>query len=252
MFVPFELVEVLLGWYSTVREAFLVSYPVLKDNDMLYICLLFLDLLQIASTQPIEGNPRPVTLQDRLGMVDYPVRPVVLNQIRIAVIYRLLPDLHPVVQGHLPDSFRSSLSDGLTNIATEMHADRRSREMRVLEATRPNTFHERYWERMADEILLLASATDDDFLPAFYQKLGGKSKGESERVLLQREVDQCAEVFDAPPFGVYPFQALTSLAYPWPKWGPVVYPSASSLLRLPPSLTLRPYPSTTPRWKPLT
>jgi hypothetical protein len=72
-----------------------------------------------------------------------------------------------------------------------MHADHRSRETRVSEATHQKIFCERYGDRIAGEILLLASATDDDFLPAFYQELGGKSKGESERVLLQREVDQC-------------------------------------------------------------
>jgi hypothetical protein len=71
--------------------------------------------------------------------------------------------------------------------------------------SRRNTFHERYWERVADEILLLLTSTnDEDFLPAFYQNLGGKSKGESERDLLQREVDQCAEVFDVPTSGSLP------------------------------------------------
>jgi hypothetical protein len=175
---------------------------------MLDISLPFLEFLQIASTQPTEGNPRPVTLQDRLGMVDYPIRPAVLIQRRTAVMYRLLPDLRPVVQGHLPDSFTSSLSDGLTNIITEMHADHRSREMRATEDTCRKTFCDRYGDRIADEILLLTSATDDDFLPAFYQELGEKSKTESERVLLQREVDQCAEVFDVPPFKVSPSQVI--------------------------------------------
>jgi hypothetical protein len=53
----------------------------------------------------------------------------------------------------------------------------------------------------------LANAVDDDLLPPIYQELGGRQKGDSERVLLQREVDQSAELF-----GVLPFKVTTSQA----------------------------------------
>jgi hypothetical protein len=42
MFVPYELVEVLLGQDLSAREAFLVSYPLLEDADLLEVCLPFL------------------------------------------------------------------------------------------------------------------------------------------------------------------------------------------------------------------
>jgi hypothetical protein len=57
--------------------------------------------------------------------------------------------------------------------------------------------------------MLLTSSVDDDFLPAFYQELGGKNGGESERVLLQRDVDQYADVFDISPFKVSPSQIIS-------------------------------------------
>jgi hypothetical protein len=38
MFVPFDLVEFLLGKDLTAREAYLIVYPLLEDNDLLEIC----------------------------------------------------------------------------------------------------------------------------------------------------------------------------------------------------------------------
>jgi hypothetical protein len=136
MFIPYELVEVLLGQDFTARNVYLLSYPLLEETFMLY---------------------------------------------------RLLPDLRLTNLGRLPDSFAESLSYGLTNNATEMHADCRSCETRILEATHRKTFNERYDDRITNDILLITSSVDDDFLPAFYHELGGNIKDESERVLPQRK-----------------------------------------------------------------
>jgi hypothetical protein len=89
-----------------------------------------------------------------------------------------------------------------------MHADHQAREIRVVESTRPKTFQERYGDRIADEILRFTAVTNDDLLPPLYHEFGGKQKGESDRVLLQREVDQSAEAFDVLAFKVSPSQAI--------------------------------------------
>jgi hypothetical protein len=172
-------------------------------------CRPLVEFLQVASTQPSAGNSRPVTLQDRLGLADHPVLAAVLRQRRTAVLYRVLPALVPSSHGRLPDTFAETLADGLTNIAVEMHADRRARETRVSESARSKTFRGRYGERIADGILLLTASADDDILPPFYQELGGKQKGESERVILQREVDQSADTFDVLPFKVTPSRVIS-------------------------------------------
>jgi hypothetical protein len=177
MCVPYELVEVLLSQEFTALEADLLSYPIMEDLDLFEMCIPLLEYLQIASKQPTMGNPRHPTLQDRLGLADGPVCPAVLNRRRTSILHRLLPALQSSDMGRLPDSFVESLSDGLTNATRKMHADRRSREMRVSEATRRKTFRERYGDRIAVEMLLLTSSADDGFLPALYQELGGKSKG---------------------------------------------------------------------------
>jgi hypothetical protein len=188
MFIPFELVPLLLDKDLTAREAYLVVYPFLEDRDLIHACRPLVEFLQVGSTQPTDGNPRPVTLQDRLGLADHPVRAAVLRQRQTSVLYRILPTLVMSSHGHLPDTFAETLAEGLTNIAVEMHADRRSRETRVSESALPKTFRERYGDRIADGILLLTASSNDDLIPPFYQELGGKQKGESERVILQREV----------------------------------------------------------------
>jgi hypothetical protein len=133
-------------------------------------------------------------------LADHPVRADVLRQRRTSVLYRILPALVPSSHGHIPDTFAETLAEGLTNIAVEMHADRRSRETQVSESALPKTFRERYGDRIADGILLLTASSNDELLPPFYQEPGGKKNGEPEWVILQREVGQSADTFGVLPF----------------------------------------------------
>jgi hypothetical protein len=207
MFVPYELVEVLLGQDLGAREAFLVSYPLLEDTDLLEVCIPFLQYLQVASTEPTATEARPLSLRDRLGL-DTPIHPAVINERRETVLYRLLPDVRPRTGPKLPDALADNLGAGLANIVAEMHADRQAREYRAGEARRLKTFRERYGDRITDQLLLLASVPDDELLPPFYQELGGRQKFESKRVLLQRGVDQSAKCLGVLPFKVTPSQFI--------------------------------------------
>jgi hypothetical protein len=110
IFVPYELVEVLLGQDISAREAYLVSYPLLE------VCCPFLQYLQVASTVPTATEARPLALQHRLGL-ETPIRPAVINERRETVLYRLLPDLRPRTGPQLPDALADNLGAGLTNIA---------------------------------------------------------------------------------------------------------------------------------------
>jgi hypothetical protein len=194
MFVPYELVEVLLGQDLSAREAFLVSYPLLEDADLLEVCLPFLQYLQVASNAPSATEARPLALQDRLGL-DTPIRPAVINERRETVLYRLLPDLRPRAGPQLPDALADNLGAGLTNIAAEMHADRQAREYRAGEARRPKTFRERYGDRITDHLLLLTNVLDDELLPPFYQsKRGIRVSPPSARSGPKCRVPGCASV----------------------------------------------------------
>jgi hypothetical protein len=126
--------------------------------------------------QPIAGNPHPLNLQDQLGKADY-------------VLYYLFMDLMPVNHDHIPATFAETLANGLANISVEIHIDRRAHETRVSESTRRKIFLEKYGDRIDDGILLLTASSGDDVLPTFYQELGGNQNGESDRDILQREVD---------------------------------------------------------------
>jgi hypothetical protein len=52
MFIPFVLVEYLLGKDYTAREAYLTVYPLLEATDLLEICRPLVEFLQVASTHP--------------------------------------------------------------------------------------------------------------------------------------------------------------------------------------------------------
>jgi hypothetical protein len=86
MFIPFELVALLLGKDLTAREAYLVVYPLLEDNDLLEACRPLIEFLQVASTQPNAGNPCPVLLQELLGKVDYSARAAIIRHRHTAVL----------------------------------------------------------------------------------------------------------------------------------------------------------------------
>jgi hypothetical protein len=181
----------------------------LEAQGLEVACAPFLEFLQIASTQPTVDNVRPVPLQDEMGVARHVIRPAVVKSRHVSVLFRLLPDLRPGAStALLPDAFAMSMSTGLTSIAAEMHSDRRAREARAAKSTRAHTSRDKYGERIADSILLLTGAPDDDFLPTYYQESGGRQKGESERVILQREVDQSAEALGVLPFKVTPSQCI--------------------------------------------
>jgi hypothetical protein len=109
----------------------------------------------------------------------------------------------------MPDGIALSMPAGLTSIATEMHADRQAHGSHAADAKRRKTFHDKYGDCIADGILLLTRATDDDFLPAYYQGLERRQNGESERVMSNREVDQRDEALGVLPFKVSPSQVIT-------------------------------------------
>jgi hypothetical protein len=104
MFVLFYLVTMLIGKDYTVGEAFELSYTLLEADGLDGVCAPFLEFLQAATTQPSEDNPRPVTLQDEMGLAHRPIGPVVIRHIREAVVYRLLPGVWPTTMA-LPDAF---------------------------------------------------------------------------------------------------------------------------------------------------
>jgi hypothetical protein len=120
MFIPYELLEVLMGQDFSAP----MVYPFLDDADLRDVCRS----LQLTSTQPMDGNPRPYTLQDHLDRADYPVWPAVVSHHCESVLCWLLIALCPANLGRLPDSFIENLSDGLTNTSTKIHADHRAKE----------------------------------------------------------------------------------------------------------------------------
>jgi hypothetical protein len=127
--------------------------------------------------QPNEENLWPVSLQDQLGFARNSDSPLAIHHHHTDVLFRLLRDLKPSTAA-LPDTFAASMSAGLTHIASKMHADRRARDKRAAESSWEKTLRDKYGKRIVDSIILLTRASDDGFIPAYYQELGGCQKGD--------------------------------------------------------------------------
>jgi hypothetical protein len=198
MFVSYDLVTVFLGKDYTTVEAFQLANPLLEEEGLEAVCAPFLTFLQLASNAPTTDNPRPVTLQDEVDLPCRVTHPGVVPNRLESVIYHFLPDLRPS-SATVPDAFATSMSAGLTHIAV----DHCVRETRAVKSARKKMFRDKYGEGIADGILLLTGAVDDDLLPPL-----GHQKGESERVILQRKVGQSAEVLGVLPFNITPSQSI--------------------------------------------
>jgi hypothetical protein len=86
MFVPFELVSLLLDQDYTAKEAFHLSFPILEADGLDGVCRPFLKFLQVAATQTSEVVTHPVTCQDHLGLKGHPVRPTVVKACQNSVL----------------------------------------------------------------------------------------------------------------------------------------------------------------------
>jgi hypothetical protein len=155
-----------MGKDYTAGEAFELSYPLLEAEGLDGVCAPFLEFLQVASTQPSGDKPHPVTLQDEMGLAHRLILPAVVRYRCEALLYRLLPETRLTTVA-LPDAFAASMSAGLTHIAAEMHADRRARDIRAVETSRKKTCQDKYGERIADGLLLITGAQNDDHLLPF-------------------------------------------------------------------------------------
>jgi hypothetical protein len=98
----------------------------------------------------------------------------------------------------------------MNNIAIAMHSDLAVRESRLTKTKKAQTVQDKYGDRASDMLLLLTRAEDDDDLPEYHLTITAKTKGLSERVIFQREVDAAAaEALGFVQYQVMPSQVMT-------------------------------------------
>jgi hypothetical protein len=94
-YLPFDLMEMVLGADLTTRQAYELVIPVLVDTGYEAICEPLVDFLTMALVKPSADNAAPLALQPCVGIAGYVPSPAVVSHHRQHFLYRDLPALVP-------------------------------------------------------------------------------------------------------------------------------------------------------------
>jgi hypothetical protein len=78
-YLPFDLMEMVLGADLTARQAYKLIIPVLVDTGYEAICEPLMDFFTVALVKPSEDNVSPLTLQPCVGIAGYVPSPAVVS-----------------------------------------------------------------------------------------------------------------------------------------------------------------------------
>jgi hypothetical protein len=208
-YIPFELMEVVLGTDLTARQAYELLVPTLVDTGYEGICDPLVDFLAVALVKPSATVAAPLTLQSRVGLEGYVPSPAVVSHRRQHLMYRDLPAPLPQPSGGATsDPALLDVARGMQDMVAEARLDRNDRRDAREVARRPRTVRERLGEALTDRILLLCRAPNDADLPPVYHEWAARPRGVSERYTLQQIVDAAASALDVPSFEVTPTQVM--------------------------------------------
>jgi hypothetical protein len=208
-YIPFELMEVVLGAYLTARQAYGLLVPTLVDTGYEGICEPLVDFLTVALVKPSATVDALLTLQYRVGLEGYVPSPAVVSHHRQHLLYRDLPALLPQLSGKaVSDPALLDVARGMQYMVAEARLDRNDRTDAREMARRPRTVRERLGGALTDRILLLCRSPNNEDLPPIYHEWSARPRGVSERYTLQQSVDAAAATLDVPSFEVTPTQVM--------------------------------------------
>jgi hypothetical protein len=208
-YVPFKILEPLLGADLTARQVFELIIPALVDAGLKDTCSRLIDFLIIALVQPTEERSTPYTLLPQVGTAGYVPGLEAISHLRETILYRDLPALRPAVRR--PTTSDPALLDvarGMRDMVAEARAERTARSDNREEAYCPCTIREKLGESIVDRLILLCGITNDDALPALDHKWAARPHGLPERWVMQQSVDISCASQGMSPFEVTPTQVM--------------------------------------------
>jgi hypothetical protein len=209
IYIPFEVMELVMGKELTARQAYELIIPRLIDSGYESLCEPLVDFLTVALVKPSDGVSIPLTMHACAGKPGYVPSPAVVNYRRDQILYGDLPALMPVsTPSPASDPALLGVARGMRDMVIEARLDPNDRNDAREVARRPRTVRDRLGEFLTDRLLLLCRAPDDDELPPLYHEWAARLRGVSERYILQQGVDAAAAVLDVPSFEVTPTQVM--------------------------------------------
>jgi hypothetical protein len=172
-YIPYYLMDSLLGANVTARQALKLIVPVLVDAGLTDVCEPLIEFLTIALVQPNATCSTPITVQTQVGVGNYIPSPAVISFRRQSIMYRDLPGLRPAMSSGPGDP-------AMLDIARSVR----------------------------DFLLLLCQVYDDEDLPPLYHEWSARTRGVSERWVLQQAAEAACAALSEPSFEVTPTQAM--------------------------------------------
>jgi hypothetical protein len=127
-YLPFDLMEMVLGADLTARQAYKLIIPVLVDTGYKEICEPLVDFLTVALVKPSKDNASPLTLQPCVGIAGYVPRPVVVSHRQKHVLYRDIISLVPANATTAPsDPAWMEVARGMRDMVAEARLYRNDR-----------------------------------------------------------------------------------------------------------------------------
>jgi hypothetical protein len=202
--------EPLLGTDLTALQVFELIVPVLIGAGLDATCGGLIDFLTIALVEPSSLQNEPWTLQAQAGKVGYVPGPMTTSYCPKHVLYHDLSGLRP--GSLLPAASDPALIDvarGMRDMVAEARSEQNDHLESREEARRSRTAREKLGEAIADRLLLLCQAPDDDDPPHLYHEWAARIRGVSERYVLQQAVEDSCAVQNVPVFEGTPTQVMT-------------------------------------------
>ena len=193
MFIPFCLVEYVIGKELSAREAFEVLWPVILQQNMRETAKPLIKFLMVAATKHTARSP-PRTVNQTLGYGIIGAADVISDR-RRRVLYQHLPALMPAANatnnsGVAPHM--DALVSQLSQLNDHARLDRVARQQATADAAKPKSIRDKFGDYVTDRLLKLTDSAIDDDLPKVYHELAARTKGMNKRLLLQQSMDLTA------------------------------------------------------------
>jgi hypothetical protein len=132
-----------------------------------------------------------------------------INHRREHVLYRDLPALRPsALFTAASDPALIDMARGMHDMVAEARADRNDRADHQDASRRPKTRRKKMGDCITDRILVLCRAISDEDLSPLYHEWAARTRGVSERYVLQQAVKASCAALGVPVFDATPTQVM--------------------------------------------
>jgi hypothetical protein len=128
-YIPYDLMDSLLGANVIARQAYELIVPVLVDAGLADACEPLIEFLIIALVKPNATRSTPLTVQTYVGVRGYIPSPAAISFHRQSIMYRDLPGLHPTTTSSPVDPAMLDIAQSVRDFVSDASTDQTDRAM---------------------------------------------------------------------------------------------------------------------------